>query len=148
VVVQVLNAINAPVHVAVGLGFHELPVPLDVPKVPVVLGIGLGQLEFDGLISLADDHALTGLDCLPAVCRGDLGPTLPHGDGYAVKTDNFHSIASVLFRTNRRQGGFDIDVRIAAPQFAVGDDPALELNPKGSMTQVGQSDLGQLVKAQ
>ena len=147
-VVQVLNAVNAPMNVAVGLGFSELPVPLDVPKVPVVLGIGLGHLEFDGLISLADDHALAGLDCFPAVCRGDLGPTFPHGDGYAVKTHNFHSIASVLLRANRRQGGFDIHVRIAAPQFAVSDDPALELNPEGSMAQVGQSDLGQFVEAQ
>ena len=147
-VVQVLNAVNAAVHVAVGLGFHEVPVPLDVPEVPVVPGIDLGHLEFNALISLAHDHALTGLECFPAVCRGDLGPSLPHADGHPVETDDFHPVASILFRANRRQGSFNIDVRIAAPQFAVSEDPALELNPEGTMAQVGQSDLGQFVKAQ
>jgi len=147
-VVQVLNPVNAPVHVAVGLGFPEVPVPLDVPKVPVVPGIGLGHLEFDVLISLADDHALTGFECFAAACRGDLGPSLPHGDSHAVETNDFHSVASVLFRTNRGQWGLNINVSIAAPQFAVSEYAALKLNPEGSVAEAGQSDLGQFVKAQ
>ena len=147
IIVQVLDAVYAGVHVAVGLGLHELPVPLQVPEVPVVLGIGLGNLEFDTLIPLADDHAFTGFERFPAVGRGDLGPSFAHGDRHHVDTDDFDPIAPVLLRAYRRQGGFDVDVGIAAPQFAVGDDPTLELNPEGSVGQVGQSDRGVFVEA-
>ena len=147
IIVQVLDAVNAGVHVAVGLGLHELTVSPQVPEVPVVLRIGLGNLEFNTLVPLADDHALTGFERFPAIGRSDLGPSLPHGDRHPVKTDDFDSITPVLFRANRCQRGFNVDVGITAPQFAVGDDPALELNSKGSVCQVGQSDRGVFIEA-
>ncbi len=148
IVVQVLSAVNAGAHIVIGLGLHELPVPAQVPEVPVVLGIGLGHLEFYALVPLADDHALTRFECFLAIGRGNLGPPLLHGDRYLVETDDFDSVAPVLFRAHRRQGGLNIDVSIAAPQFTVSDDAALELNPEGSMAQVGQSDRRVFIEAQ
>ncbi len=147
IIVQFLSAVNAGVHVAVGLGLHELPVPAQVPEVPVVLGIGLGHLEFYALVRLADDHALTRFECFLAIGRGNLGPSLLHGDRHLVKTDDFDSVTPVLFRAHRRQGGLNINVSIAAPQFTVSDDPPLKLNPEGSMAQVGQSDRRVLIEA-
>ena len=147
IIVQVLDAVDAGIHVAVGLGLHELTVPPQVPQVPVVLGIGLGNLEFNALIPLADDHASTGFERFPPIGQSDLGPSFPHGDRHRVKADDFDSIAPVLLRANRCQGRFNVDVGIAAPQFAVGDDPSLELNSKGSVGQVGHSDRGVFVEA-
>ncbi len=147
-IIQILRAVDAGVHVAVGLGLPELPVPAHVPEVPVVRGIGLGHLEFDVLVSLVDHHALTGFECFRPICQGHLGPSFAHGDSHPVKTDDFDPVAAVLFRTNRRQRGFDVDVRVSAPQFTVSEGPALQLNPEGSMGEIGQSNRGVFVEAQ
>ena len=146
-IIQILNTVNAGVHVAVGLGLPELPIPAHVPEIPVVRGIGLGQLEFDVLVSPADDHALTGFECFRPTGQCHLGPSLPHGDSHPVKTDDFDPVAAVLFRTHRRQRGFDIDVCVSAPQFAVSEGPALQLNSEGSMGEIGQSNRGVFVEA-
>jgi hypothetical protein len=91
---------------------------------------------------------LTGFERFRTFGRGNLGPSLPHCDNHPVQPDDFDPIAAVLLGANRRQGSLDIDVRIAAPQFAVGEDASFELKAEGSMAQVGQSDGGEFVKAQ
>ena len=91
---------------------------------------------------------MTGLERFRTFRRGNLGPSLPHCDNHSVQPDDFDPIAAVPLRAYRRQGSLYIDVRIAAPQFAVGEDPSFELQAEGSMAQVGQSDGGEFVQAQ
>ena len=147
VVVEVLAAGDAPAQPPIAVGVVQHFVAALIPFIPGVLVRGAHDaVTHPAVFVPPDDHPHPLLEFLDAIGRSDLGASLADDDRNLVLVEHINAIASILLRTHDDQRRFDVDIRFAAPQFAVVDDAAFHLNPKLTLAHIGQMNFGRFAQ--
>lgn len=147
VVVEVLAAGDTPAQPPIAVRVVQHFVAALIPFIPGVLVRGAHDaVTHPAVFVPPDDHPHPLLEFLDAIGRSDLGASLADGDRNLVLVEHINAIASILLRTHDDQRRFDVDIRFAAPQFAVVDDAAFHLNPELALAQIGQMNFGRFAQ--